>query len=272
MLHPTFLFTPQPSIDFTGYERYLPPHVVTFTESDTFEETSSDLYKYPMKKGEELLLTNGLTDPTCDSFPSFAEEGDAPILGLLPRGEYVQWTPTIILEDNGPSINDAGESMTTKVLGDGGGKMLIETGEKMKCSNTPRSFINEDTCFLSTDPLVCSANQAVPQDVTQGGVIVCGSRGEVSNDPALPETFDVRSNGQPSTSTDQLNNQKRIVWADIALNGDDQLRQRMAWALAQVVTTVPGGINGEDRTEIYLNYYDIFVRHAFGNYRDILKE
>ena len=225
-----------------------------------------------MKKGEELLLTNGLNDPICDSFPSFAEEGDAPILGLLPSGEYLQWTPTIILEDNGPSINDVGQNMTSKVLADGGGKMFIETGETMKCSNTPRSFINEDTCFLTTDPMVCSANQAVPQSVIHGGVIVCGSRGEVSNNPALPGTFDVRSNRQSSSSSDQLHNQKQVVWAEIALNGHDQLRQRMAWALAQVVTTVPGGIDGKERTEIYLNYYDIFVKHAFGNYRDILAE
>ena len=44
------------------------------------------------------------------------------------------------------------------------------------------------------------------------------------------------------------------------------------WALAQVVTTVPGNIDGYDRTEIYTNFYDIFVRHAFGNYRDVLAE
>ena len=25
-------------------------------------------------------------------------------------------------------------------------------------------------------------------------------------------------------------------------------------------------------SETYLNYYDIFVRHAFGNYRDVLRE
>ena len=25
-------------------------------------------------------------------------------------------------------------------------------------------------------------------------------------------------------------------------------------------------------SEFFLNYYDIFVRHAFGNYRDVLKE
>jgi uncharacterized protein (DUF1800 family) len=31
-------------------------------------------------------------------------------------------------------------------------------------------------------------------------------------------------------------------------------------------------INEKANVEMYLNYYDIFVRHAFGNYLDILKE
>ena len=62
------------------------------------------------------------------------------------------------------------------------------------------------------------------------------------------------------------------MWTEIALEGEDQLRQRMAWALAQIVTTVPANIDGYDRTEIYLFYYDIFVRHAFGNFGDILSE
>ena len=30
--------------------------------------------------------------------------------------------------------------------------------------------------------------------------------------------------------------------------------------------------NQNTRTEAFVNYYDIFVRHAFGNYRDVLKE
>jgi hypothetical protein len=33
----------------------------------------------------------------------------------------------------------------------------------------------------------------------------------------------------------------------------------MAWALAQIVTTVPGNIDGYDRTEIYLAYYGEFL-------------
>ena len=102
--------------------------------------------------------------------------------------------------------------------------------------------------------------------------MVCGSVGEVSNNPALPETFDVRSNKQSVSNRDHLNNQKQVVWTETALYANDQLRQRMAWALAQVLTTVPDDIDADERTEIYLSYYDIFVKHAFGNYRDILAE
>ena len=148
-------------MDFTGYEQHLPPNVVTFTASHVFEETSSDLYPYPMTKGQELLLSNGLTATVCDSLPAFAEEGDAPVLGLLPSGEYVQWTPTILLEANGPSINDAAQDGTNNVLSDGGGGNFIRTKEKTKCSNAHRSFVNEKTCFLSTEPTACSAAQAI---------------------------------------------------------------------------------------------------------------
>ena len=31
-------------------------------------------------------------------------------------------------------------------------------------------------------------------------------------------------------------------------------------------------INADDLTEVHTNFYDIMVRNAFGNYRDILRE
>jgi uncharacterized protein (DUF1800 family) len=58
----------------------------------------------------------------------------------------------------------------------------------------------------------------------------------------------------------------------VALSAPDQLRQRMAWALSQVLVVTPNQINENGLSEAYLNYYDIFVRNAFGNYRDVLKE
>ena len=44
----------------------------------------------------------------------------------------------------------------------------------------------------------------------------------------------------------------------------------MAWALFYIFAVPELTMTGI--TEPWLQYYDIFVRHAFGNYRDILKE
>ena len=109
---------------------------------------------------------------------------------------------------------------------------------------------------------------------------VCGSPGETSNDPGLGNRFHYSQNRQAdvqfpklSSSDARMNsvNSKVAVWTMIALNAPDQLRQRMAFALAQIpvvtIAQVPGFGN-----EIYVAYYDIFVRHAFGNYRDVLME
>ncbi|MFL2847917.1 MAG: DUF1800 family protein [Coraliomargaritaceae bacterium] len=65
---------------------------------------------------------------------------------------------------------------------------------------------------------------------------------------------------------------KRIVWYEAAINGEDQLRQRLAWALSQYFVVGEAGSVQLGFPERFLNYYDIFVRHAFGNFRDILSE
>ena len=64
----------KPFVNFTGYEEYLPPNVFYFDENDTFEETASDMYPYPMQRGLELILTNGFDGPVCDSVPKFVEK------------------------------------------------------------------------------------------------------------------------------------------------------------------------------------------------------
>ena len=65
---------------------------------------------------------------------------------------------------------------------------------------------------------------------------------------------------------------KKIVWYEAALHAPDQLRQRIAWALSQYFVVGVEGSNHPGTTERWLNYYDIFVRHAFGNFRDVLSE
>eukprot|EP00551_Chaetoceros_affinis_P001117 CAMPEP_0203636574 /NCGR_PEP_ID=MMETSP0088-20131115/3102_1 /ASSEMBLY_ACC=CAM_ASM_001087 /TAXON_ID=426623 /ORGANISM="Chaetoceros affinis, Strain CCMP159" /LENGTH=77 /DNA_ID=CAMNT_0050490757 /DNA_START=23 /DNA_END=253 /DNA_ORIENTATION=+ len=59
----------------------------------------------------------------------------------------------------------------------------------------------------------------------------------------------------------------------IALDSLDQLRQRVSWAMSQILVVVKLAITSQaPRSEQFLAYYDIFVRNAFGNYRDILRE
>ena len=55
-------------------------------------------------------------------------------------------------------------------------------------------------------------------------------------------------------------------------HGSDQLRQRVAFALSQllVVSSFEGQMGR--RAEGLANYYDMLVRHSFGNYRDLLGE
>ena len=46
------------------------------------------------------------------------------------------------------------------------------------------------------------------------------------------------------------------------MSATDQLRQRMAWALAQILVVGTGGFDHEKQNELWLNFYDILVRKA----------
>lgn len=60
-------------------------------------------------------------------------------------------------------------------------------------------------------------------------------------------------------------------WWQNALTAPDQLRQRVAWALSQIlVVSQEGALAGEH--ESITAYYDLLLAHAFGNYRNLLGE
>jgi len=61
------------------------------------------------------------------------------------------------------------------------------------------------------------------------------------------------------------------VWWEFALHAEDQLRQRVAFALSEIMVV-------SDKPDALVNhgnmlaaYYDILVSHAFGNFRDLLE-
>ena len=74
-----------------------------------------------------------------------------------------------------------------------------------------------------------------------GGTLVCGSQGEVAPDPYLEDFFEIRLSDTDTLNTlDRHREQRQTVWIDRALNSQDQLRQKMAWALSQILVVDPG--------------------------------
>jgi len=65
-----------------------------------------------------------------------------------------------------------------------------------------------------------------------------------------------------------------VFWKK-ALEDENQLRQRLTYALSQILVTSdvsPAGLATRFRGESSATYYDILYKHAFGNYRNLLTD
>ena len=116
---------------------------------------------------------------------------------------------------------------------------------------------------------------------------MCGSPNEVATQPSrsfryafsqvyhfVPDIFNDNGfyNMEPSRAFDWVwSMPKTSVHAMIAVYSDDQLTQRLAFALSQI--WVIGEMGEFTRfVEAGLTWYDILVRHARGNLRNLMKE
>ena len=111
---------------------------------------------------------------------------------------------------------------------------------------------------------------------------MCGSAGEVATAPLEGHMFYTGSQrystyrgtqGEMLPTGQAHGIQFGTIHATLAVRAPDELRQRVAWSLAQVL--VVGEFSSAvltDSNEVWTYYYDILVRNAFGCYRDILWE
>jgi len=111
-------------------------------------------------------------------------------------------------------------------------------------------------------------------------VEVCGSPGEVSNDPSKGHQYLLQKWGDaeeeyPAT-LDQDHERwvaSKMIWNTVTMTAPDQLRHRVAWALASIYVVSEKSIDLEGVSEQWSAYYDIFVRHAFGSsFFELLRE
>ena len=140
-----------------------------------------------------------------------------------------------------------------------------------------------DTVEFKNLPTVAQTSEMAAEvnsvGTPMGVVETCGSPGEVSNKPEYGHRYKMFM----THKTEYLgvegwnqrydhDNGQRTAWTTIALNAKDQLRQRLSWAMSQIFVISESGFPKTDQNEVWHNYYDIFVRSAFGNFRDILQQ
>ena len=215
----------------------LPPRQVKLAKGNIF--SLDDEYYATRKTPKQRLLTLAeLDDPSCP--PAFNEGNEAPIVMgrlTLENGKDDYWIhdPRYLLNQNSLEhpLNDGGHSIMTQTQSD-------NTNLRALCANVPRTFQNEASCVLSG--VACAPTGKMVTQEQQRGVVVCGSPGEeankLSNDGEINRgAFDLnvfnRYTGEGS-STNTLKD-SQTIWMAIVLTAPDQLRQRTAWALSQML-------------------------------------
>lgn len=90
----------------------------------------------------------------------------------------------------------------------------------------------------------------------------------ILNQMQLPATFLMpltRERAEPRWGEHVTN------WLELAVVSEDQLRQRVAFALSQLfVVSDQGGLGGQQVA--LANYYDLLIANSFGNFRDLLEQ
>lgn len=149
--------------------------------------------------------------------------------------------------------------------------LLGKLGDEVSFRNLPTSVQNAEVAAAFDALIIGQVSES------------CGSPGEVANLPTAG--FHWHSQGGVNGATGSIMSDTyskglsngyhgfghTIHWK-LAMTAPDQLRQRAAHALIQVYVMSFLGTDHNWNTEIFINYFEILVRSAFGNLRTIIKE
>ncbi len=95
----------------------------------------------------------------------------------------------------------------------------------------------------------------------------------ITNQFALPPTHHLPlllANGNVDPAFPYLGNYVFNTWWQQSVTAPDQLRQRVAFALSEIMVVSDVGAL-QDNGRALCSYYDTLLDHAFGNFRDLLK-
>jgi len=94
----------------------------------------------------------------------------------------------------------------------------------------------------------------------------------VDQQMALPIQYHI-SYLEKSPDSENFSYINRIdAWWKATLRSEDQLRQRVAFALSEILVVSDANSTLSSKPEGMVTYYDLLLEHAFGNFRDLLED
>jgi hypothetical protein len=130
-----------------------PGMIVQLDNAADIQPVDADYFSRMTPPVQLIQSSNDLTDAVCDSVTMGS--GRVTEVHALYQNEFYVHDPRFDLEDNTLSAP----------LQDGGGAILEETKSSVfhhssSCANVPRSFLNEEFCFMSTRLDACGDLQS----------------------------------------------------------------------------------------------------------------
>ena len=132
--------------------------------------------------------------------------------------------------------------------------------------NAASRFLIQSTFGPSPDDLNAS---------NPNSVLNLGYNGWIDYQASLPPTFAFPNVNANRNQTDPQNSAYIGTylfnsWWRNAVTAPDQLRQRVAFALSEILVTSEDGPL-DDRADALSDYYDVLLEHSFGNFRQLLE-
>lgn len=209
-----------------------------------------------MKNGIKLTLSS-----LSGCFPAWALVAVVAITigcsdnGSISTATIAQTAPTAEVDDTPPTIPQEPDSPTTD-----------NPTDPVSTPSVPNNGSAEDTAAARF--LAQATFGTTLEDIES--VKTLGVEGWLDNQFQLPGSSHLvyaQANGNTSNAEARINK----WWLD-AIDGDDQLRLRVAFALSQifVVSDVQQTLGNAQHG--LANYYDVLLKNAFGNFRTLLEE
>jgi len=206
----------------------------------------------------------------------------------VPDGQVskLQWTPTAAGSYSAAQVVAALATGNLYVeidsaqypSGELGGQFITGAGSQTFAPPAPPPAIDLSSVSDADAPRFLTQATFGPTTADVGALQAQGYSNWIAAQMALPETShraatDADFAAYPAnkqTSASQQNRQ--AAWWKISLTAPDQLRQRVAFALSEVLVTSDVAASLSNQADGLASYYDLLASDAFGNFRTLLND